>query len=355
MTHHDRSTGKAKVICCALTPIVLTPSVTAGAVRLFVSPFARAMRDVTFGRTSGTGWQELVNKTDIIDAVEGVGGRSDAFFRLWILEGEGRRLMDRLIREHRPGAFSRSIPNHLSNGARAMLHAGMGMALAITFLSGVPGCAGPAGVQRRLHDFVLACRSYSQRGYAAAALESLGLVTRFLRPDLVGVVDRILCNGEADLVAYFWHGAGRGIYFLPVNMAQPITGDRGDLLSVRNEPPHAIGQANALAGWAWAAALVNLHHPPVIDAAFRNCQPDEAAVLAYGVWSAVSIRLAVDRTDQSIASLLRYLPQPSNRPFAKFWDAAVRRPAARALRTRVDDLEQLYRIDRPKARQARCA
>ena len=127
------------------------------------------------------------------------------------------------------------------------------------------------------------------------------------------------------------------------------------MLSAKAEPPHAVGHANALVGWAWAVALVNLHHPPVIEAAFCDCQPADSALLAYAVWSAVSIRRAVDRTDRSVTALLQYQPRHSNAAFASFWDLTVRRPAARALRIRVDDVERLYRIDVPHAMKARCA
>ena len=48
-------------------------------------------------------------------------------------------------------------------------------------------------------------------------MEALGLVTRLRCPELVRIVDWRLSAIDPELVGYFWHGVGRGLYFLPLN------------------------------------------------------------------------------------------------------------------------------------------
>jgi hypothetical protein len=168
-------------------------------------------------------WSELQNKIEAFSLFEyadselGVAGHpgvplhelvSRAFqlgpYRsVWAMEGLGYCYAG--LHSH-GGLFCEDKTSRLPAASLVPLHTGMGLAFAQRVLESM------SGNQSRdftlLDKFAQLCRDNSQNGYAGAAFEALGLVTRNLYPHLVPVVDAYLSQSEVFL-AYFWHGIGR--------------------------------------------------------------------------------------------------------------------------------------------------
>src|SRR5262249_30598697 len=136
------------------------------------------------------------------------------------------------------------------------------------------------------------CRANSLPQYWPIAFEALGLVVRNLYPGLIAPLDRYFSNRDEDLLAYFWHGIGRGTYFLPAD-SLPHWSAPWQGFGTCLQAPHELGQRNAVAGFAWAMALVNLRQPEIVAAFLErhgtNANKDDA--FANGIFSAAAVWL----------------------------------------------------------------
>jgi hypothetical protein len=333
---------------------------------------------------------------------------------VWALEGLGHHWADAAIapwrggpgqpsRPDRPeGAGGAAAPRRLLDAAAVpgvpadsllALHTGMGLAFAEQALDALPPRPGPAELRRGLARFVALCRDNSRPGYAAAAIEGLGLVTRTLRPALVadageqlarldgggeameeggdglgaaapaagrpvaGNGDRArdaagaaaaaaAADGHGQLEATFWHGAGRALYFLPSNAPPPCSAPWRAVGMARREPPHAAGRDNALSGLAWALTLVNLRHPEVLAALLAHHSPSaaECGPMADGISSAISLWHQLAPTDPWLAAFLRWRPLPAAGRAAARWERLVAAPCAAALGVEGERLRQEGRL-----------
>jgi hypothetical protein len=170
-----------------------------------------------------------------------------------------------------------------------------------------------------LRSFAAACREFAPPGLSGAAFEGLGLVARLQWARSVPVLARALEEIDCELEACFWHGVGRGLYFLPAGRP---------LARALREPPHALGRANSLAGLAWAITLIGLPHPGVLDRFLHrhSGRIEDADSFCQGIAAAA---LVWRRSAGQDALLQRFLAYPSQAP--ERWQAWVRRPCERAL------------------------
>ena len=165
-----------------------------------------------------------------------------------------------------------------------------------------------------------------------AVADQLGAVQARLRNDpsfeqnarlqwarAVPALARALGETDGDLEARFWHGVGRGLYFLPAGRP---------LARALREPPHALGRANAMAGLAWAITLICLPHPGVLDRFLsRHCgRIEDADSFRHGIAAAALVWCRSAGQDELLHRLLAYPSQAPER-----WQAWVRRPCERAL------------------------
>jgi hypothetical protein len=247
------------------------------------------------------------------------------FFSVWATEGLGHY--------HTSKHFIRSFPESLLSDSRAdlprtsliPLHAGMGLALAEASLK-------HGSNSRNLADhFLDLCHKNAREGYLGAAIESLGVAVRNLRPDLVASLDREFAQRDEGLLEYFWHGVGRGIYFTPANSLLWMAPWQGYQMCLQ-EPPHLLGQINALAGFAWALTLVNIQAPQVLAAFFKHHQENLWHENAFknGIFSAFVIWLESAPGDLSIQTLRSFRPETSG-TLAAIWDRCVKQPCENAL------------------------
>src|SRR5262249_40444879 len=145
------------------------------------------------------------------------------FPRLWAVEGLGNFVGDHAVADAAGGPDPRGLLTHRSVASLppwslTMLHAGIGMSFAKAILTKLAPTSPAAGVRAGVARFVRLCRDSSREGYAGAALESLGLATRTLYPNLLLAIDREIPEVDSELRGYYWHGAGRAMYFEPLNM-----------------------------------------------------------------------------------------------------------------------------------------
>jgi hypothetical protein len=350
-------------------------------------------------------WQELRNKLEAFELYQravplettapreggaGDGGalaaavararRLGPYRGVWALEGLGHHWADAAVarwREGRPG-----LPRRPEGGGRAVeplrlldaatapglpedsllaLHTGMGLAFAEQAVDALPPRPEPGELRRGLARFVALCRESSRPGYAAAAIEGLGLVARTLRPGLVAAADEQLARldggedapaaggaagGHGQLVATFWHGVGRALYFLPSNAPPPCSAPWRAIGMARREPPHATGRDNTLSGLVWALTLVNLRHPEVLAALLSHHPPAaaECGPVADGISSAIALWHQLAPADPWLAAFLRWRPLPAAGWAAARWERLVTAPCAAAVGAEGGRLRQEGRL-----------
>jgi hypothetical protein len=216
-------------------------------------------------------------------------------------------------------------PAGSEEGALIPLTMGWGLAQAERSLRSAPARS-RAG--ESLRSFAAACRELAPPGLAGAAFEGLGLVARLRWARAVPSLARALGEADGDLEARFWHGVGRGLFFVPGD-AIPYGSPSGRALErALREPPPGLGRANALAGLAWAITLICLPHPGVLDRFLRrhSGRIADADSFRHGLAAAA---LVWCRSAGQDALLERFLAYPAQAP--EQWQSWVRRPCERAL------------------------
>jgi len=248
------------------------------------------------------------------------------FLSVWATEGLGHYYTRQCMIGKLPEGLLCDGASFLPAASLVPLHAGMGLALAEFLLD-------QAWNSRILADrFLHLCRSNACEGYVGVAFESLGVVVRNLRPDLITHLDRDFAQVDEEWLAYFWHGVGRGIYFTAANSLPWIAPWRGYQICLQ-EPPHLLGKLNALAGFAWALTLVNLQCPQILSAFLRYHQANfrHEDAFANGIFSAAMIWLESAPKDFSVQVLRSYQPEQSGPFLMGMWDRCVRQPCNDAL------------------------
>jgi hypothetical protein len=329
---------------------------------------AAAGRHLLPGRESAMAWLELRNKLAAYWRVRGTGGRAaagaaagdwraavEAALRrepsaaIFALEGLGHDLAEASFAEARgAGKSASAAPRALLSGRAAglpersliLLHAGMGMAFAQRACRELWARSPQPAVDAALAALVELCRDNAEPAYLAASLEPLGLVVRTFHPRLAAPVDRGLRRLGGEAVRWFWHGAGRAIYFLPLHGFPGATKAAAALC--RREAPDGPALLDALDGMFYAAAMTNLEDPGVLAALAAEVgerQP-EAEALADGFAAALLARFDTTPADPAIPALLAYRPGGGAARQA-LWEKQVAAPCR-------DALERLYPLLRAR-------
>lgn len=251
---------------------------------------------------SRVSWQEFQNKleafTSFAYADTQLGELADAGLReavhaaaalgpyasVWSMEGLGHREAERLWKR-RPSTYG-IISHGLPARSLIPLHAGMGLSFACRSLES------GGDVRDRLARFFDLCEVNSLDGYFGAAYEALGLIARNLYPEWVRAIDRAL-EFDTELLSYFWHGVGRGIYFVPTNFPTLASAPWRSISMARQEPPHELASLNALSGLIWAFTLVNIRHPQLLGALVEH--HGEELLRNEGYWNGLGSALMVWR------------------------------------------------------------
>ncbi len=213
-----------------------------------------------------------------------------------------------------------------------MLHAGIGMSFAKHVLKRLEPAASAAVTRGAISEFVSLCHNSSRRGYAGAALESLGLATRTLYPNLVRLLDEHIPAVDPELHGYFWHGAGRAMYFDPMNMLPSVNAPWRAIRRLDQEAPHDLARRNVLSGLAWALTVVNMRQPMVMEAFLRHHGDIAASHDAFtnGVTSSMLMRYDTTREGTWIHQFIHYEPAPDAN-LRDLWRSLITRPCEDAI------------------------
>lgn len=273
----------------------------------------------------------------------------ETFPRLWAVEGLGNYTGDQAL-AHSEGAPVSGLLNDpgvamLPPWSLTMLHAGIGMSFAKHVLKRLDP-ASPAGdVRRAVEDFAALCRNSSRSGYTGAALESLGLATRTLYPNVLLAIDSQLPAIDPGLQGYFWHGVGRAMYFEPMNMLPSVNAPWRAIRRLDAEAPHDLARRNILSGLAWAITVVNMRHPIVMETFLAHHGQVAAQNDAFtnGVTSSLMMRYDTTRDDARIAPFIHH--DPADPAVASLWRELITSPCNRALREDYGELCEHHRLE----------
>jgi hypothetical protein len=244
---------------------------------------------------------------------------------LWAIEGLGHDYADRFWERGGPivGILRNESARGIPRSSLTMLHAGIGLSFAKNLLNDTDPYDSPERHRDLAARFVMLCRENSWSGYEGAAFESLGLVTRTWHPQMVACVDAAMRDVDERAREYFWHGAGRALYFHPLYI---VPGVLSPWHAIDREPPDQTALLNMKAGLAWATVLVNIRHPRILD---RIISAEEGRIgrddaFANGVVSAVSMAQDITPHDEYIEALCAYVPD--DRSGGDRWERLVGEP-----------------------------
>ena len=329
-----------------------SPEMMAFASRL-LPPMTRAISWFIPGRDSAIAWRNAQNNAEIIQLVAHVssvlpppGSQAPlpelvakcyalgSFPSLWAVEGLGHWYADSVYeRTEQPhGLLTGARANGLPEKSLTMLHAGIGMSFAKRNLDGLKATSPAAELRKSVEEIVRLCKDSSQEGYAGAAIESLGLASRFLHGTaMVRAIEDQLAAIQADLVGYLWHGAGRAMYFSPPNFMPAWRTPWRAVAMCRSEPQNDLGRRNALAGFAWAVTLVNMRFPIILETLLKYHGEEFLQDDAFpnGVASSLVMRYDISPDDPTIRAFHEY--RPSDSKLASLWDRLVKTPCDLAL------------------------
>lgn len=251
-----------------------------------------------------------------------------AYADLWAIEGLGHDYTDAwLDRGVSQGILIDGPAAALPERSLTMMHAGLGLAFAERMLPGLTPCSSERDVRALVDAFVAACDANGRPGYRGASYESLGLVARTWHPQVVAGIDRALLERDEDLCGYFWHGAGRALYFLPTYIVPILSSWR----AADQEAPHELAHDNLYAGLAWAWTLVNMRHPQILAELLRTRERlARSRAFANGVASALVVAIDITPDDPYVTAFASYVPDEASGA-AQAWNAVVAPAAGAAL------------------------
>jgi hypothetical protein len=250
---------------------------------------------------------------------------------VWATEGIGYELYERRRKTGQAASgLLRGPGDGIPDGSWTVLHTGMGMALAEDWLGRASGS--PASrLADDLAEHLRTCDEAARPGYAELVFEPLGLVARLLHSQRVPAIGAQLERVGQPWSDLFWHGVGRGLYFLPANLPPGRSAPWAGLDMCRREPPHETGRRNAAAGFSWAVSLVNLRRPAVVESFLaRHAAADDAGdPVAQGVLSALLLWHETTRGSKELRRFVEHVAAPERRGL---WLRIVRAPFDQALR-----------------------
>lgn len=232
---------------------------------------------------------------------------------LWYVEGLGERYATAYLNDSL--ATGKELKGLLTSGkmlaadqkVQTMMHAGIGIIFGKHAVGSLTPWSTDDQVRAAVDTFVSLVKNNSDPGYIGAALESLGLVTRTWHGQLVAKISAFLKDTNPDLYEFFWHGAGRAMYFSPMYMLPGLSPwDAAD-----NEPTEETARRNARAGVAWAFTIVNSRQPEIAANFLRHNSDRIASNDAYtdGVYSTLTMAGDMVPGHRYVSAFGRYQPE----------------------------------------------
>ena len=361
-------TSRLSGLAAQAAPELLDPLAYLRAAREMVQRSADGARALAAGPASAfSGAAELENKSEIFVLVQTVSlilavpctfpvplgrlvdrayGLGD-FRALWAVEGLGHDYgvsfpeNDVVPRRILNDPASRALPAK----SLLMLHAGMGLAFAENRIDAVGWHAPYTEVRKAVAEFVALCEANSRPGYVGAALESLGLYIRLFVPRLTASVDQALREvAPRSVLDYFWHGAGRALYFFHTSFSPFSIQQLYE--QARREAPDERARRNAVAGLTWAFTLVNQRQPWIMSNLLIAPEGEQLMrdpAFVKGLQSSIIMRFDTTPGAPFVGEFCSFRPgDPRTR---EMWDELVRDPCARALGVIYPNLRDQGQLD----------
>ncbi|HZG52996.1 MAG TPA: hypothetical protein VEZ40_12740 [Pyrinomonadaceae bacterium] len=345
--------GAANLFFDALTLRAFSPGYISRLTSDVAEQSRETLRLFSSGENARLAWQELRNNYEVFNLVKHVSSLLNiseddrqfdlarlvdeayalgAYPDLWAVEGLGHLYALTFWGKGRPirGILRDERADALPAKSLTMMHAGMGLGFAQQLMNTITPYRPEREIRRVVAEFIALVDDNARDGYEGAAYESLGLVTRFWHPQMVGVVESHLRDIAPHALGYFWHGVGRSLYFLPIYF---VPGLLSAWLAVEREAPHELARLNMIAGLTWATTIVNVRQPEIMENLLRNQGEQVARTPAFvnGVMSTLIMGIDITPDDIYITRFLEHRPDPSDRRVNELWDALVRRPGQEAV------------------------
>jgi hypothetical protein len=272
------------------------------------------------------------------------------FPALWAVEGAGKDLAEwHMAHNQNPsGILTEARLDPQWDKALLMLHAGMGLGFAKYHVERLPSSPSEEEVRHAVVRTVELCRRNSRPGYYGAAMESLGLVSRFMKnADFCRRVHGVLTGAAPDSVGFFWRGVGRCLYFHPINFMPGFARPCRALDLCEAEAPSPELKETLLSGVAWALTVVNMSHPEVMEWVLAHDAEYFGGSPGYrnGVMSSVIMRYDTTPDDPKIPQFMNHRPNPRNAALCALWDSRIQQSFESAIHSIYPILKKHKRLD----------
>jgi hypothetical protein len=273
-----------------------------------------------------------------------------SFPALWAIEGAGKDLAEwHLARNSDPvRILTDAVLDPKWDKALLMLHAGIGLGFAKHLVETLPSVPSQEHVHTLVTRAIELCRNNSRPGYCGAAIESLGLVSRFMRDAaFCRRVHDVLANSAPDSVGFFWRGVGRCLYFHPINFLPGLSRPCRAIDLCKAEAPSLELVEALLSGTAWALTVVNMAQPQVMewvlahDADYFNGSPG----FLNGVMSSVIMRCDTTPGMPLVEQFMNHQPDSPNHVLGDLWTCRIRQTMRSAIDTIHPVLKKHNRLD----------
>lgn len=258
------------------------------------------------------------------------------FENIWSVEGLGHVYSQRTwilkhnVSEDATGIMWEGQAAHMPEKSLTMMHAGLGLAVAESFMKQLTLDSDTKEVERVLKAFIKMCHNNSRPGYVGCALESLGLVTRCFNYPMVDLVQRVLADVDPLAWEFFWRGAGRALYFSPGHMVQPMA---SPWIAAEMEAPNERAFKILKAGISWPTNIVNMRHPWIFEDLIkrRGAQEEKDGAIRQGVAASTTMAMDITPNHPVVKSYLEYKVRSTDPRIQALWHKLVYEPAYRAV------------------------
>jgi hypothetical protein len=267
-----------------------------------------------------------------MDKAYGIGD----FENIWTVEGLGHVYSQRTwilkhnVSEDAHGIMMDGQAASMPTKSLTMMHAGLGLCLAESFIKQLTLDSSTQEVERVLKAFIKMCKNNSREGYVGCALESLGLVTRCFNYPMVNLVQTVLADVDPIAWEFFWRGAGRALYFSPGHMMQPMA---SPWIAAEMEAPNERAFKILKAGITWPTNIVNMRHPEIFEDLIkrRGAAEESEGTIRHGVAASTTMAMDITPNHPVVKSYLEYKPKSSDPKVQALWQKLVHEPAYRAV------------------------
>jgi hypothetical protein len=258
------------------------------------------------------------------------------FEAIWTVEGLGQVYSQRIwdlkwhCSEDAEGILVDGQAAGVPEKSLTMMHAGLGLALAASLMKRLTPDSSTREIEGVLKAFIRLCRNNSRPGYVGCALESLGLVTRCFNYPMVGALEKVLADVDEDAWEFFWHGAGRALYFSPGHMLQPLY---SPWIAAEQEAPDDRVLKILKAGISWPTNIANMQNPAIFEGLIKRWGESEeaAGTIVHGVAASTAVAVDITPNHPLVNAYVEYAPSSSDSRTTERWTKMVRDQAYKAL------------------------